>query len=578
MNESRRDFYLKKTVGKRLISIVISVLMIMAVFVPFASAAEENQVIGKLTAIEVEGNVRVNSDEIIGVIQSEIGKDITTEALNADFERIYDLGCFMAINGRFENYAGGVKLIVSVQELPVLRSVSVMGNQEVSSEELINVIDIEIGELINVNEIMDAVSALQALYQDKGYLVSCEPTMSANGDVIIYINEWVVGEVKVSGNEKTKTDVILREVRTKAGDYLNSQKLNDDARRIYNTQAFEDVQIELEPVEGSSECNIVFVVKERKTGTANTGITFSPSEGLMGYVEIGSDNFLGRLEKVNIKATFGNETNDYQLSFEEPWFFSPDNSLGLSLYHTSKERSLKIDDETSVGYIRRSAGGSASFGRSLGLNTQAYLTLRIENTMNFATDDKDENNEKIPDGGNTRSLTLSAVTDKRDDLWNPHNGYRLNGSLEYAGGVLGGDSNFVKAQASGSGYWEFVDGHVLAGRISGGTSVDVLPDSEKFAIGGGDSLRGYDYGEFEGDRMLFMNAEYRFDVVNGIQGVVFCDVGQAWDKGESIKLSDFNIGYGLGVRVTVPILGVVRLDYGFSKDGGQPYFSFGQTF
>ena len=119
---------------------------------------------------------------------------------------------------------------------------------------------------------------------------------------------------------------------------------------------------------------------------------------------------------------------------------------------------------------------------------------------------------------------------------------------------------------------------MLATRLSGGTSVDVLPDSEKFVIGGSDSLRGYDYGEFEGDRMLFMNAEYRFDVLEVLQGVIFCDVGQAWDKGESLNFSDFNVGYGVGVRVNVPVLGVVRLDYGFSKDGGQPYFSFGQTF
>jgi len=549
----------------------------MVVLVPFASA-EENQIIGKLTAIEIKGNVKISSDEIIGVIESEIGKDITTDNLNRDFENIYDLGYFMNITGGFENYAGGVKLVVTVQELPLLKSISVMGNQKVSSEDIINSIDIQMGSVINVNEIMNVITTISELYQSEGYAIACEPTISGSGDVIIYITEILVGEIKVSGNEKTKTDVILREVKIKTGDYLNSQAVNDDARRIYNTQAFDDVQVKVEPVEGTNFCNIVFEVKERKSGTAQTGITFSPSDGLIGYVEIGSDNFLGRLEKINIKATFGNETNDYQLSFQEPWFFSADNSLGLSLYHTSKEYSHKIDDETSVGYIKRSAGGSASFGRAIGLYTQANLTLRIENTMNFALDDEDLNNDRIPEDGSVRSLTLSVATDRRNDLWNPDTGYTLTSSIEYAGGILGGDSNFIKAQASGALYWEFVEGHMLATRLSGGTSVDVLPDSEKFVIGGSDSLRGYDYGEFEGDRMLFMNAEYRFDVLEVLQGVIFCDVGQAWDKGESLNFSDFNVGYGVGVRVNVPVLGVVRLDYGFSKDGGQPYFSFGQTF
>ncbi|MDI3530514.1 MAG: outer membrane protein insertion porin family [Candidatus Atribacteria bacterium] len=118
---------------------------------------------------------------------------------------------------------------------------------------------------------------------------------------------------------------------------------------------------------------------------------------------------------------------------------------------------------------------------------------------------------------------------------------------------------------------------VLALRLLGGTSDTSLPDYEKFGVGGVNTLRGYDLFEFEGEKMLVCNLEYRWTVSENTQVVFFGDAGYAWPYEEPVSFEDIKTGYGVGIRVDTPI-GPVRLDYGIGERGGQTYFSIGHTF
>ncbi len=122
-----------------------------------------------------------------------------------------------------------------------------------------------------------------------------------------------------------------------------------------------------------------------------------------------------------------------------------------------------------------------TIGRTLSLNTKAFVKLKMENAVN----DPEQKHPDVdfPGGGATRSLTLSAVNDTRDDLWNPATGHKLSSSLEYAGGILGGDNSFAKLRAEACQYYQVRDGHILAGRVSAGYGLDELPDDERFRLG-----------------------------------------------------------------------------------------------
>ncbi|MFA7204270.1 MAG: BamA/TamA family outer membrane protein, partial [Candidatus Caldatribacteriota bacterium] len=119
---------------------------------------------------------------------------------------------------------------------------------------------------------------------------------------------------------------------------------------------------------------------------------------------------------------------------------------------------------------------------------------------------------------------------------------------------------------------------VLALRAVGGIGDRELPSFAKYEIGGLGTVRGYDYKEFSGDISLVFNAEFRFPLSDNVQGVVFADLGNAWNYGESIAITDLKFGKGFGIRFDT-FIGPISIDYGIGEDQeGQAYFSIGHSF
>ena len=82
-----------------------------------------------------------------------------------------------------------------------------------------------------------------------------------------------------------------------------------------------------------------------------------------------------------------------------------------------------------------------------------------------------------------------------------------------------------------------------------------MPLSQRFTMGGSDTLRGYEDDQFRGNSMLKATLEYRFPIVKKVQGVLFTDNGYAWDKRHE---DEFDMGllknsYGVGLRINSPL-------------------------
>ena len=120
---------------------------------------------------------------------------------------------------------------------------------------------------------------------------------------------------------------------------------------------------------------------------------------------------------------------------------------------------------------------------------------------------------------------------------------------------------------------------VLAFDLAAGYAWGDLPLSQRFAVGGGDSLRGYKDDQFRGNSMLRGTAEYRFPIRKKVQGVIFYDIGYAWDKRDqrNFDLGLMESGYGVGLRINSP-LGPIKLDWGKGKQRSRFHFSFGGQF
>jgi len=179
--------------------------------------------------------------------------------------------------------------------------------------------------------------------------------------------------------------------------------------------------------------------------------------------------------------------------------------------------------------------------------------------------------------------TVRAVLrrDSRDRIFNPTEGSDNSLSIEHAGMPFGGDIGFTKYVADSGWYiplfWDTVG--VLHGSVGfiHGDFIGKVPVWERFALGGMNSVRGYDWRDISprdeagnkigGNKMVQFNVELLFPLVKqaGLMGVLFYDMGNAYDNGEDIDLAELRSSAGYGFRWFSPI-GPIRLEYGYILD------------
>ena len=169
--------------------------------------------------------------------------------------------------------------------------------------------------------------------------------------------------------------------------------------------------------------------------------------------------------------------------------------------------------------------------------------------------------------------------DTRDSLLDPTQGYNINFFSSITPEALGSSATYYRLELKGSYYKSFFDKFLIAsvgakyGTVSTFGGSDEVPLFERYYLGGGNSIRGFDYRSvgptygrenIGGLSMLLLTAEISHAIWGPIRGAIFCDAGGAWEHAYEIDFSKFNIGAGYGFRVKVPYLNVpIRLDIAY---------------
>lgn len=535
--------------------------------------AEEQQPSIPVRAVVVRGNRYIPAERILEVIQAtQVGQPLRVEDVQADLRSIYELGYFEDVRADAFEVEGGVRVVFEVWENPLLEEVRVESSY-VDPQEIRSWLQIKEGEVLNNLQLERDLMTVQerALAQYGLYLRPSRVEME-EGVLHLEFTAAHVAEVRVTGNEKTRDYVILREITLEPGELLTRQDINRSLDRLQRLGFFQDVQVQGFDTADPDQVAVEFRVEERRTGSAAFGAGYSSQDGFLGYVEVSDINFLGRGQRVNAKAEFGQRRTTYDLGFYEPYLFGSTTSFGINLYNRSYDRVFR--DRPEDDYQERRTGGDISFGRPLGEYTRGTVRFRVEN---LEVEPLGEKSTREPSSGSTRSVTVAARTDTTDHWLNPLRGFRSRVSAEMAGHFLGGTFDFTKYEAEYSQFFQVGSNRqTIAVRALGGLSFgEIREAAEEFRVGGTDTVRGYTYGSMIGDRMAVFNAEYRFPISDNVHGVVFADVGTAWMNGEEDPT--FKAGYGIGARLDTPI-GVLRLDYGIGEEGGRLHFQLGPSF
>ena len=519
-------------------------------------------------------------------IAMHVGDALAEDVLVKDRDAIYATGYFYDLYPVFEQVPEGVVLTYHVLENPVLKEVRIEGNTVEKTKDLMDLVTVQKGQLLNGRALQENVQAIQEKYRADGYILAkiTDLNIAQDGTLTIRISEGTLEGYKVKGNKKTKEHVILREMRQKPGEPFNANQARRSMQRVYNLGFFEDVNVKMNPGVEPNAVVMEIDVKEKRTGSFGIGAGYSSADGMVGMISISDSNFRGMGDTISLSYEMSGDDTDargYTFMYSRPWLDKKETAGTVRIYN----RTYEYDDYDSAGshvesFMRKYSGGEFTLSRPMSEYSTNFITLRnrkdryVKHTENGSAGNRSGNTAWLRKNfGTTRSVTLEHVTDTRDNVYDPTKGARASLSAEFAG--FGGDFNFQKYMISDTHYFKVGRSQVFALRGQYGIGNGSISEYNQFRLGGQDSIRGYREDQFRGDRMALASLEYRFPIVSKVTGALFTDYGGAWDSGFAPKHMHGSIGVGLGLNTPI---GPLRLDYGHGSQGGRVHFRVGGTF
>ncbi|MEG4985077.1 BamA/TamA family outer membrane protein [Microcoleus sp. BR0-C5] len=596
-----------------------------------AGAAEPQVLVAEVT---VTGATEDLESEIYRVISTQPGRTTNRSQLQQDINAIFATGFFRNVRAVPEDTPLGVRVTFIVQPNPVLRGVTITGQQVLPQSVIDESFRDQYGKILNLRRFEEGVKKINAWYQENGYVlgqITDAPQVGDDGTVTLVVAEGQIESVDVRFLNKegeatdatgqpiggnTRQFVITREVELKPGDIFNRTKAERDLRRVFGLGIFEDVRLALEPgTTDPRKARVIVNVIEKNTGSLAAGAGLSSATGLFGTLSYQQQNLRGRNQKLGAEVQIGERQNLFDLSFTDPWIagdpyrtsytINAFRRRSISVIFDGGEREVRLPNDDRPRINRTGAG--INFTRPLSRNPFAdpewtasvglqYQRVSITDRKGRRESEDELGNQlSFSDSGSDDLTTLQAgvVRDRRNDPLRPTSGSLLRFGMEQSIPVGSGSILLNRLRASYSlylpvKYTNFTAGpQTLAFSFRGGTVFGDLPPYEAFALGGANSVRGYDEGDLGAGRsFLEASVEYRFPIISFIGGALFLDAGTDLGTGKDVpgdpagirKKPGSGYGYGLGVRVQSP-LGPIRIDYGINDTGdNQIHFGIGERF
>ena len=566
-----------------------------------------------VSKVDVKGLEKISKEEALKNVKVKEGDQFIPQEAIDGAQKIFQTGLFASVEPSVEREANNtVAITYIVEENPIVKDIEISGNTLFTEAQLEQALGIKEGELLNGNLLNPDNNGIIKLYNKGGYTTARIETInvSKEGDIKIGLTEGMVDSVvfkKVNSkreNERsteykaklrTKPYIFERSQSVKPGEILESKNVEATIRDLYRTGIFTSI----EPVVSGSETDpnartVEFLVEERPTTTINGSISYGTSVGLVGGLKLADSNFLGRGQEASINLEASNKGDKtFDISWFDPWLKNTERvQAGGSIYWRES-----VDDNAGPLDVEkvRKIGTRWTIGK--GLNDKIYVRLsaRYDHYKEIL------GSKQINDTYNLIALTPSLIYDSRDNSYAPTKG--IYSTLTYEKGDLIKDKRkYDQFEADLRAYHHtfFKDKNVMAYRVVWGSTGSGTPDALRFSIGGAETLRGYEYGKFEGFNKFHATVENRTQINKTLQFVTFFDIGNAWQKSTVVggrkintpdrhnasNFADLKKGVGVGIRLNTPI-GPLRFDYGWpldpeekggQKTGGKFYFSFGQTF
>ncbi|MBP9003184.1 MAG: outer membrane protein assembly factor BamA [Candidatus Hydrogenedentes bacterium] len=497
----------------------------------------------------------------------------------------------------------GINVTIFVEEGPeyTMDSLEVAGNKVYDTDELMDQVKVKPGAIHNKGQVAKDIENLQKTYQDSGYVdAAVTPQVVLDRDrkvtrVTYRVEEGdlkYLHEIRVTGNSVTKDEIIRRQMLVIPGDRYDGEAVEKSRQRIQNTQFFDTVRVTLEDPSAGSVSKDLFTdlnvdVEEGKTGTFNFGGGYSTEDGVGVYTELRLNNFdignwpkfSGGGQQLRLRINTATRRDNYAISFTEPQFLGYPISFGVDAYRETYEV------RGGANYTEDSTGGQLRLGKNLSPYVFTQVGFRAQNTDISDLPTFINREIKRQEGDSTTlSTTWRIERNTLDSRIDATSGAVHALTVEVAG--FGGDHNFIKAEHDSTWYKSLGEKKkwVLSLRTREGVMTeygdsDYVPLQDRFYAGGSNTVRGYrnrdigpkvreywfwgDTFSVGGNARLLGTVEAKYKITDILRVYAFMDAGGVWADTGEFDFGDMRYSAGVGLGFNVPMLGPIRVDYGY---------------
>jgi outer membrane protein insertion porin family len=502
----------------------------------------------------------------------EFNVESTQVAISADKQDIY-----ITINiGEGEKYS--------------VSSVKLAGELLLPEEELIKLVKIKPGENYSREKLTESTKAISERLGNEGYAfanVNAAPEVDKDTHQVAFTifvdpgRRVYVRRINVSGNTKTRDEVVRREMRQMESSWYDGDKINKSRTRVDRLGYFDEVTIETPAVAGTTDQVDVNVnVKERPTGSLMLGAGFSSTEKLVLSGSIQQQNLFGSGNFVGLSVNTSKINTVYSLSYTNPYYTVDGVSRGFDFYHRNYDSSSLT---SLAAYGARSSGGGIRYGVPVTEDDTVNFGLSYDQTrLRVDSTSLPLYQRYVAEFGNTNTTLLGSAGWARETV--DSRIYPTKGAIQRVGSevaIPGGSLRYYKLNFQQQRFFPLSRKTTLAlnGEFgyANGYGNHQLPFFKNFYAGGIGSVRAYDPSSLGpvdvatgqrlgGNRRFIVNGELLFPMPGvgqdkSVRLGAFVDGGQVWGADEKLDLSTLRYSYGVSLAWSSPV-GPLKFSFG----------------
>jgi len=577
----------------------------------------------KIKQISIIGNKAFTEKELIGLFELTTPGWLTWYTKNDQYSRqklaadIEKLRSFYMNQGYLEFNVESTQVSISPDKQDVfitvnvsegeayqVSSVKLAGEFALPEDDLKKLVKIKAGDVFSRERLNESTKAISDRLGNQGYAfanVNAAPELDkAKRQVAFTIfvdpgKRVYVRRVNVTGNTKTRDEVVRREVRQMEGGWYDAARVTNSKERVDRLGYFSEVAVETPAVQGTADqIDVNLNVTEKPTGNLMLGVGTSSTDRVILSAAISQNNFMGSGNNVGIQVNSAKSQRTYALSYTNPYFTIDGVSQGFDIYHRTVDTS-----STELAYYKSSSTGAGiRFGFPISEKQSLGVGLGIDSTDIEVFDTSPNYYKRYVATFGNRNLSLPVSlnwsSDGRDSFFFPTKGTYQKAGIEVA--LPGGDLQYYRATYQLQHYIPLnqkftlmLNGEVGYGDSYGSTSD--LPFFKNFYAGGVNSVRGYkasSLGPYEitngeeerlgGNRRIVGNAELMWalpGMEKSFRLGLFFDAGQVYAKSQKLDLGDLRYSSGISAAWISPI-GPLKFSYGIplNKESGDKTESF----